>query len=379
VATQRDLTLARRLLQAAVLDRAAIEDALAFQGERLTRGQGLTLEQALYARGHLPAGALDAVDAPPLERLQPFSGYRIDGPIGEGGGSVVYRGVYRANGTVVAVKVLDPVHRLRRDYRERFFHEARLHVELDHENIVAGYERGTQNGYDFYTMDWIDGATVLEVIERRGGLGNEEALAITCQVARALGYLHGRGLLHRDIKPGNVMVEASGRVRLIDLGLVGEMGAPGQEGVTVGTVEYLSPEQARGAADLDRRADIYGLGMTLYHMVVGEVAFQGESDYEVMAKQVLERLDAQKIKTRRIGPEVQYLIARMTAKDREERCPDVSEVIRLIEGYLPAGIVPVDLGAPPTVAPVAPPASAKARPPAPSPRGEPPVRRRRRR
>ena len=123
---------------------------------------------------------------------------------------------------------------------------------------------------------------------------------------------------------------------------------------TVGTVEYLSPEQARGRADLDPRSDIYSLGVTLYHMAVGDVPFHGETDYEVMAKQVLSALDTQKVKQRRISPEVHFFITKMTSKDRGDRYENVEEVIRSIEGYLPDGVVPIDFGAPPPVAPVAP-------------------------
>ena len=163
------------------------------------------------------------------------------------------------------------------------------------------------------------------------------------------------------------MVESNGFVRLIDLGLVGDVksaepGTAVQETMTVGTVEYLSPEQARGRSDLDARADMYSLGITLYHMVVGEVPFEGETDYEVMAKQILKSVDAQKIKMRRIEPEIYYLIAKMSAKDRAERYTHVREAIEVIQGYLPQGIVEVDFGVPPVAQPIEPPAPPPARP-----------------
>jgi serine/threonine-protein kinase len=390
LATRRDLELARILLGAGVVEEAQIREALAVQGTWLEAGRQETLEEALYALGILPPDALAMRDAPPLVESQPFSNYLIEGVLGEGGGSVVYAAVYEPNGMPVAVKVLDPVHSLRKLFRERFYSEAKLHIGLDHENIVAGYEVGNEGGYDFYSMDLIEGATVLEVIERRGHFTNEEALSITLQAARALEHLHEKGLIHRDIKPGNIMVEPSGRARLIDLGLARrvvrrEGDDVVEQEVTVGTVEYLSPEQARGRADLDARADVYSLGMTLYHMVVGEVAFHGETDYEVMAKQVLSDVDAQKIKTRRIDPEIYYLIAKMSAKDRNDRYPSVEEAARVIEGYLPEDIVPLDLGTPPSVQPLGgtPGRQSPVGEPAPAPRPSPPApsptRKRRRR
>ena len=223
---------------------------------------------------------------------------------------------------------------------------------------------------------------MLEVIDRRGRLTNEEALSITLQVARALDYLHGQGLIHRDIKPGNILVLPDGSAFVLDLGLVGRMGegaAPplGDDRMTVGTVEYLSPEQARGRADLDARADLYSLGMTLYHMVVGEVAFQGDSDYEVMAQQILSAMDAQKIKTRDIDPQTYFFIAKMSSKDREERWATATEAVAMIEAYLPGGIVPVDLGEePPPVQPLTPVAPGPAPTPSPRPKGDAPLRRR---
>jgi eukaryotic-like serine/threonine-protein kinase len=383
VATKGDLELARRLLAAGVLDEARVRAALDTQGRLLREGRQVALERVFYARHDLPPESLAPLHAPPLVESQPFTNYRLIAPLGEGGASRVYAAVYVPNGVPVAVKVLDPIQALRDDWRARFYEEARLHVELEHENIVAGYEFGFEAGLHFYTMDRVEGATVLEVIDRRGSLTSDEALSVTMQIARALGFLHEHGYIHRDIKPGNVMVEASGRARLIDLGLVRRMdagGVPGEETMTVGTVEYLSPEQARGRSDLDARADLYSLGMTLYHMVVGEVPFQGETDYEVMAKQILSSMDAQKIKQRHIPPEIYFLISKLAAKDRDERWSSAAEALRVIEGYLPQGVVPIDLGAPAALEPVVPPPRppAGAQPPRNPSRRAGPRRRRRR-
>jgi serine/threonine protein kinase len=357
MATRQDLDLAKRLLAARVVSHDQIRRALEVQGEWLQKKNVATLEQALYALGAVPKDALAPLRGPDPMASQPFRNYRLDRVLGEGGAAVVYGGTYLPNGTPVAVKVLDPVHALRREYVDRFHVEAQLLAELDHENIVAGYEHGTEKGRHFYSMDVVEGATVLEVIERRGRLTNVEALSITLQIARALDHVHRRGLLHRDLKPGNVMVESYGRVRLIDLGLARTVAKPDsggeEEGTTVGTVEYLSPEQARGRTDLDPRTDVYSLGLTLYHMVVGEVPFQGESDYEVMAKQVMASLDAQKLKHRHVTPEIYFFIVKMTSKDREDRYETAAEAVEEIAGYLPPGLLPIDLGvAPPAVAPV---------------------------
>ncbi len=356
MATDRDVDLARRLLRAGVLEEDEIRSAFALQARVREQGKRATLEQVLYAQKRLPKGSLAPLSQPSPMESQPFADYHLDDVAGTGGMGTVYRATYRPNGAPVALKVLDPVHALRDDYRDRFEREANLHCELDHENIVRGYELVREAGYQGYSMDWVEGATVLEIVERRGYLTNEEALSIVRQVASGLSYLHGMGMVHRDIKPGNIMVEESGWARLIDLGLVGKMGLSGEDvqeaTTTVGTVEYLSPEQARGRSDLDARADLYSLGIALYHMVVGEVPFKGDSDYEVMAKQILSRVDAQKIKLRRITPEIYFLIAKLAAKERDERLKDADEAIRIIEGYLPQGVVAVDLGPLPEATPL---------------------------
>jgi serine/threonine protein kinase len=384
VPSQQELELAKRLIGANVLSQEILRAAFQLQEQLREQGKRVKLDRILYAKGWLPKGALDPLQAPRPPEAQPFAEYVLESEIGEGGSGVVFRGTYRPNGSPVAVKVLDPIQALRPAFLERFRHEASILIELEHENVVLGYEVGFENGLHFFSMELLDGLTVLDVIERRGFLGNSESLSITYQAARALEYLHSCGYLHRDIKPGNIMVEESGAARLIDLGLIRVLQGEGiarsaeEETTTVGTVEYLSPEQARGRADLDPRSDIYSLGVTLYHMVVGDVPFHGETDYEVMAKQVLSALDTQKVKQRRIAPEVHFFITKMTSKDRQNRYETVSEVIQDIEGYLPEGIVPVDFGqaampdVPPVIAPVVSPVQPPGAPPAPPPPPGPP-------
>jgi serine/threonine protein kinase len=368
VATDKDLALAKRLLAAHVLTQDQLRTAFELLERVHAAGRGGTLEAALYHLELLPRGCLAILRAPGPLQAQPLANYRLEAVLGDGGSSTVYRARYVPNGTPVAVKVLDPVQALRPAFLERFQHEAKILIELEHDHIVQGYEVGFEGGLHYFSMDLVDGVTVLEVIERRGHLHNDEALSVTLQAAEALQYLHTSGYLHRDIKPGNIMVEASGHARLIDLGLVRGLPRAGEEVAgeavtTVGTVEYLSPEQARGRADLDPRSDIYSLGVSLYHMVVGEVPFQGENDYETMAKQVLSALDTQKVKQRRITPEVHFFITKMTSKEREMRFETVPEVIRAVGAYVPEGIVPVDLGPPPAAPPVAAPVVAPVAPP----------------
>jgi eukaryotic-like serine/threonine-protein kinase len=352
MASRADLELAKRLLSAGVLKEPQIREGLVVQAELLGKGKSYPLDRVLVAKGLLPRDALVVLSAGDPLQTQPFEKYRLERVLGEGGSSVVYGGTYLPNRAKVAVKVFDAVQSLRPDLLDRFYEEARLLIQLDHPNVVAGYEVGSAGGRHFFSMDWVQGPTVLQMIERAGAIESGAALWITLQMAKAAGFLHEQRLLHRDIKPGNVMIDGTGRARLIDLGLVrrfdphARAGSGDEESVTVGTVEYISPEQARGRGDLDVRTDVYSLGVTLYHMVVGDVPFHGETDYEVMAKHILSGLDAMKVKNRRIAPEVHYAITKMMSKEREFRYRDCAEVVADLTRFLPPG------GAPPIVLPI---------------------------
>jgi serine/threonine-protein kinase len=174
---------------------------------------------------------------------------------------------------------------------------------------------------------------VEERIDSEGPFDERLALYVIRETAKALTYLDHRGVVHRDIKPGNILITEDGTVKIIDLGLAKlrrGMAEDSAAGVTVGTVEYLSPEQARGLTDVDIRSDVYSLGVTLYHMLTGEVPFKGESSEEVIAKQVLQALDAAALKTRKVSAFAHFLLQKMTAKDRGDRFQHPTEVIKEI-------------------------------------------------
>jgi serine/threonine-protein kinase len=242
----------------------------------------------------------------------------------------VFKAIDRTDQGVVALKVLLPEVAQNPTGLQRFVDEARLLIELRHPGLVEGNRVAKEKGVYFCVMELIEGETALEPLLRSEAFSEARALDIVRQVASALDYMHGEGLVHKDVKPGNIMLHAkSDRAVLIDLGFAARSHAePDQDSErTVGTVEYIAPEQAQGRGDLDSRADIYSLGATLYHLVVGELPFLGSDDEEILRKQLLESLSSEKILRRKLSPHLHYFIEKMMAKEREIRYQTPAELL----------------------------------------------------
>lgn len=263
-----------------------------------------------------------------------LSRYELGDLLGEGGQARVFRARDRNDGSIVALKILKA--EVAQDARavQRFVAESKLLMELDHPHIVRGRRVAREGEVFFCAMEVVDGDCLQQVLEREGRLDEDRALQIVRQVADALDHLHTRGYVHRDVKPGNLMVTADGRTVLIDLGFAvgGEVAGSGD--TTAGTVHYISPEQARGAAALDVRADIYSLGATLYHLVTGSLPFAGRTSEQVLAKQVLESLSGERIRAMGLSQQVHWLIEKMMAKEKEIRFQDPKQLTAEVDAVL---------------------------------------------
>jgi serine/threonine protein kinase len=306
---------------------------LGLRDEEERQGKARDLGDMLLEKGLITRAELDSMREVPLTDTQPLTDYRFVRKIAEGGMANVYLATYLPISEPVALKIMKPELARQEHYRLRFLREAKLIMNLEHPNIVKGYEIRRAEGYIFCAMEHVDGATVEDRIEQDGAFDAQRALYVVREVARALEYLDGRGVVHRDLKPGNFLLTESGQVKIIDLGLSKlrrGMVSDSDSGKTVGTVEYLSPEQARGLDDVDIRSDIYSLGVSLFHMVVGEVPFKGENNNEVIAKQVLQALNSPALKSRKIPACVHYMIQKMMAKDRRDRFQTPAQLIEEI-------------------------------------------------
>jgi len=262
-------------------------------------------------------------------------GYEVLGRAGTGGTADVFRVREKKTGRILALKVLNPKSTRSDAERKAFISEARLLESLSHPGLVAGAGVARSASTYFSRMEYIEGATMLEVIDRGDALEESAALRIILEVAEVLRYLHSEGVIHRDVKPGNIMLSSGGHVKLIDLGFAAqEEASSNPTDSAVGTVAYLSPEQARGGAVADLRSDIYSMGVTLFQLVVGRLPFDSSDDREVLRMQVMESLSSPELKGRAISPHLHYFIEKMMAKDKDVRYQSWEELVDDIRSQL---------------------------------------------
>src|SRR3954471_10798802 len=208
-----------------------------------------------------------------------YGSYRVVQPLGSGGMSSVYRAVHVETGHEVALKVL-PVGMAKNPIvLQRFLREARSAESLEHPHIVAIFDRGVDQGRHYLVLEYVPGSDLHELIQRRGPLDLAEGIRVIRQVAEGLEFAAGRGLVHRDIKPSNILRGNSGEVKIIDLGLALQAEFEDErvtrEGTTVGTVDYMAPEQARDSRAASLQSDIYSLGCTFYYLLTGVPPYPG--------------------------------------------------------------------------------------------------------
>ena len=261
--------------------------------------------------------------------------YRLESKLGSGGMSTVYLARDETLERWVAIKVMHREISDQPDQIERFRREARAVAQLSHPNVVAVIDAGEDGGHPYIVFEYIEGETLKDRIERLGRLPLDEAAAYAIEVGRGLAAAHARRLVHRDVKPQNVLIDAEGRAKVTDFGIARSLESDGltKTGRVLGTTDYVSPEQAMGHA-VDARTDIYSLGIVLYEMLTGEVPFKAETLVGVAMKHVNEEMPDVGQRRPEISSVLAAVIERATAKDPKKRHPDMPTFLADLEGAL---------------------------------------------
>ena len=281
--------------------------------------------------------SLNQGDGQPVERT--LGRYVLLEEIGAGGMGRVFKAKQKILNRLVALKVLPPGRMKDQDQIKRFFQEVEAAGQLQHENIVRAYDAGEENEVLYLVMEYVEGDVLSKVVKRDGPVDLEKAISYFLQTAKGLEYAHSRELVHRDIKPSNLILDPEGTVKILDMGTArfGEEEKSEdnltQTGVIMGTVNYMSPEQARDARHVDYRTDIYSLGCTFYYLLTGKTLYQGDMIQTLLAHAQKPIPNVQEF-DREIPDWVDEVLKRMLAKKPEDRFQSLTELIQNVQSHL---------------------------------------------
>ncbi|HKF22007.1 MAG TPA: protein kinase [Candidatus Angelobacter sp.] len=270
--------------------------------------------------------------------LETIGRYEIIGELGRGAMGVVYKAQDPTIGRTVALKTLRlDVHGIETaEIVRRFQNEARAAGLLNHPNIVTIYDAGEQDGNFYIAMEFMEGTTLQEMLAEKRILPADEAIHLTREICKGLDYAHAHGIVHRDVKPANIMITASGAVKIMDFGIAKTGGSVTSTGQVLGTPNYMSPEQVKGRP-LDGRSDLFSFGVILYEMLTGEKPFAGQNVTTIIYKIVNETPIAPRDLDTTIHPGLSAIVTKALAKPPDERYQSGAELVRDLENYKAAG------------------------------------------
>ncbi|HET9294499.1 MAG TPA: protein kinase [Gemmatimonadales bacterium] len=262
--------------------------------------------------------------------------YQVERVLGEGGMATVYLAHDQKHNRKVAVKVMRPELAATLG-ADRFLREVQLAAQLSHPHILPMHDSGEADGILYYVMPYVEGQTLKERLAQEGQLSVVDAVRLGREVAEALAYAHARGIIHRDIKPGNILLQ-SGHALVADFGIARALGAEGEAltktGLAVGTPQYMAPEQATGEREVDGRADIYALGAVMYEMVAGEPPFTGPTARSIITRSLTEKPRSLTVSRVGLPASVESAVMRALAKSPADRYPSAQEMVGALERSL---------------------------------------------
>jgi len=262
-------------------------------------------------------------------------GFRLLKRIGRGGMATVYKAVQVSIGRIVAVKILHPQYAADAVFVSRFQREARAAARLNHPNIVSGIDVGESEGRHYFAMEYVEGRSLARALREDGPMTPKAALGVVTQIARALEHAHAYGMVHLDIKPGNIMLTPEGHAKLADFGLARRVEDDdelyNERRLIFGTPGYMPPEQLKAGAEVDIRADIYSLGVTFYEMLSGRCPFSASTRKEIVRKVLTADFEPLSVTAPKIPADLAGVVTRMFRHNRDERYQTPAELLAALE------------------------------------------------
>jgi len=247
--------------------------------------------------------------------------YRLIELLGQGGMATIYRATDTGLSRDVALKLLRPEYLRDPDFSSRFRHEAQAAASLSHPNVVTVHEVGLHEGYVFLAMEFVQGITLKQLVQGKGALPLEVGLRIAKQTCAGLTAAHEQGVVHRDVKPQNIILTPTSEVKIMDFGIARPLNVQGvtATGLVIGTPQYMSPEQAQGKQDVDERSDIYSTGVVFYEMFTGVLPFRADTPLAIAMKHVQEEPVPPRSVLATLPEPLDAVILRCLKKDRAHR------------------------------------------------------------
>jgi eukaryotic-like serine/threonine-protein kinase len=336
--SQDDTMVARAVVETRLMTQEEVNACKRKQVELARKGEFASLADVFVQEGFVTKNQMERItkhgvlEDSMTRSARHIPGYHIISKLGQGAMATVWKARQLSLERIVAIKILPKRLSENPEFVERFYKEGKAAAKLNSPNIVQAIDVGEAQGYHYFVMEYVEGKTVYDDLSKGIVYTEAKALDIIIQVARALAHAHGKGLIHRDVKPKNIMITKEDVVKLADMGLArakdDKETAAQEAGRAYGTPYYISPEQIRGELDIDFRADIYSLGATFYHMVTGKVPFDGPSPSAVMHKHLKEPLLPPDHINTGLSSGVAETIEVMMAKKRDNRYASTEDLLK---------------------------------------------------